>query len=301
MKLGIALGSGSARAWSHIGVIRALAEYDIRPHIVTGASAGALVGAAYASNQLDELEIWARELTKTDVWRLLDATFSGGGVMRGDRLMAAVATRLKDHDIESLARPFGAVAADISTGREVWLREGSMLDAVRASSGLPGLFTPMRNGGRWLIDGGVVNPVPVSLCRALGADYVIAVNLNQSTLQRNAVVRSSGGGDASAQKPERITASEPVNKWINVLDEFLNSRRPDPDDREPGLFEVMSATINIMQDHITRSRMGGDPADLVVTPRFDDYQMMDFHRAAEAIDLGYAAVQRLSADLAAFV
>ncbi len=297
MKLGIALGSGSARAWSHIGVLRALAEFDIRPDIVTGASAGALVGAAYASGQLDELEIWARELTRTDVWRLLDATFSGGGVMRGDRLMAAVAQRLEDYEIESLTCPFGAVAADLHSGREVWLRNGSMLDAVRASSGLPGLFTPVRSGERWLIDGGVVNPVPVSLCRVLGADCVIAVNLNHSVLQRGSTVHSIEQDVVEETKPARITASEPINKWINVLDEFLNSRRPDPDDREPGMIEVMSATINIMQDHITRSRMGGDPPDLMITPRFTDYQMMDFHRASEAIELGYAAVQRVSADL----
>jgi NTE family protein len=301
MKLGIALGSGSARAWSHIGVLRALAEHDIRPDIVTGASAGALVAAAYASDQLDELETWARELTKTDVWRLLDATFSGGGVMRGDRLMAAVAQRLQDHDIESLTCPFGAVAADLHTGREVWLREGSMLDAVRASSGLPGLFTPVRSGERWLIDGGVVNPVPVSLCRALGAECIIAVNLNQSILQRNSSVPRTDQDGAEAEKPVRPATPQPVNKWINVIDEFLDSRRPDPEDREPGMIEVMSATINIMQSQITRSRMGGDPPDLMIAPRFADYQMMDFHRASEAIELGYSAVARVSADLAAIL
>jgi NTE family protein len=301
MKLGIALGSGSARAWSHIGVLRALAEHGIRPDVVAGASAGALVGAAYASNQLDELESWARELTKTDVWRLLDATFGGGGVMRGDRLMAAVAERLNDLNIGSLAYPFAAVAADLYTGKEVWLREGSMLDAVRASSGLPGLFTPVRKDDHWLIDGGVVNPVPVSLCRVLGADYIIAVNLNQSSLNRNSRTRLYENDDAPEQKPERITASEPVNRWIGALDEFLNSRRTEADDREPGLIEVMSATINIMQDHITRSRMGGDPPDLVISPRLHDFQMMDFHRAREAIEHGYLAVQRVSPALSELV
>lgn len=302
MKLGIALGSGSARAWSHIGVLRALAELGIKPNVVTGASAGALVGAAYASDQLDELESWARDLNRTDVWRLLDATFSGGGVMRGDRLMAAVAERLEDHDIESLSCPFGAVAADLDTGREVWLRSGPMLEAVRASSGLPGLFAPVQNDGRWLIDGGVVNPVPVSLCRALGADYVIAVNLNQSTLKRTGLARKNGNDrEMESKKSPLSTPSEPINRWINGLEDFLNSRRSEPADREPGLIEVMSATINIMQDHITRNRMGGDPPDLMITPRFEDFQLMDFHRADEAIELGDVATRRLEEDLVSFV
>ena len=180
LKVGLALGSGSARGWSHIGVLRALEERGIRPTIVSGASTGSLVAASYASGQLDALESWARTLSKMDVWRLLDATFAGGGVMRGNRLMRAVGEQLSDRDIESLACEFGAVAADLHTGREIWIRKGSMLEAVRASSGLPGLFTPIRHEGRWLIDGGVVNPVPVSLCRAAGADFVIAVNLNRT-------------------------------------------------------------------------------------------------------------------------
>ncbi len=176
--VGLALGSGSARGWSHIGVLRALEARGIRPAIVTGASTGSLVAAAYASGQLDALESWVRTLTKMDVWRLLDASLTGGGMMRGNRLMRAIGEQLEDHAIETLAHPFGAVAVDLYRGKEVWIQTGSMLNAVRASSGLPGLFTPILHDGRWLIDGGVLNPVPVSMCRALGADYVIAVDLS---------------------------------------------------------------------------------------------------------------------------
>ncbi|MBT8088015.1 MAG: patatin-like phospholipase family protein, partial [Gammaproteobacteria bacterium] len=176
--MGLALGSGSARGWSHIGVLRALLEHGIRPAVVSGASTGSLVAAAYASDQLDKLEAWVRTLTKIDVWRLLDATLAGGGIIRGNRVMQAVARQLEDRPIEDLARKFGAVAVDLYTGEEVCIQQGSMLNAVRASSGLPGLLTPIRHDDRWLIDGGVLNPVPVSLCRALGADYVIAVNLS---------------------------------------------------------------------------------------------------------------------------
>jgi len=180
--------------------------------------------------------------------------------MRGNRLMRAVGEQLQDRPIESLQRKFGAVAVDLDSGREVWIQTGSMLDAVRASSGLPGLFTPTLHEGRWLIDGGVVNPVPVSLCRALGADYVIAVNLDRPL----------------AQSDEHDPGSEPGD----------GGKRD-----EPGMIDVMQTTINIMQDQISRSRMQSDPADLMVNPNLEDFQLMDFHRAAEAIDIGYKALK----------
>ncbi len=263
-KIGLALGSGSARGWAHIGVIKALEERGIRPDVVSGASTGSLVAAACASGQIEKLESWVRSLTKIDVWRLMDANFGGGGVMTGNKLMRAVSERLEDHDIEDLDCQFGAVAADLYSGREVWLRNGPMLSAVRASSGLPGLFTPVQYEGRWLIDGGVVNPVPVSLCRALGADYVIAVSLSR-----------------------------------RFADEVL--RRPDEDSTDSvqaSMMEVMYTSINIMADQITRSRLAGDPPDVVIRPRLSDFRLMDFHRAAESIDEGYAAVERLHGELA---
>jgi NTE family protein len=179
-RLGLALGSGSARGWSHIGIVDALAERGLRPDVIAGASVGALVGAACAAGRLGELERWVCTLTQRDVWRLVDTTFRGGGVMSGNRLMSTIAEQIGDAPIESLAMSFGAVAADLYTGEEIWLREGSFMAAVRASSGLPGLLAPTWHQQRWLIDGGVVNPVPVSLCRALGADVVIAVDLRRS-------------------------------------------------------------------------------------------------------------------------
>jgi len=263
-KIGLAFGSGSARGWAHIGVIRALEERGIRPAVVSGASTGSLVAAACAGGQVDELESWVRSLTKIDVWRLMDANLGGGGVMTGNKLMRAVRDRLVDREIEEMDCQFGAVAADLYTGREVWIKRGSMLSAVRASSGLPGLFTPVQHEGRWLIDGGVVNPVPVSLCRALGADYVIAVSLNR-------------------RLPDKVL------------------RRPDEesaDSTQASMMEVMYTSIAIMQEQITRSRLAGDPPDVVIRPRLSDFRLMDFHRAAEAIDEGYSAVERLHGELA---
>jgi NTE family protein len=250
-RLGLALGSGSARGWAHIGVIRALEERGLRPDVLVGASVGALVAASHAGGRLDALDKWVRALTQREVWRLVDPHLRGGGVMTGNRLMDAIATSVGDPLIERLELRFAAVATDVHTGEEVWIREGPVMAAVRASSGVPGLFTPSWYLDRWLIDGGVVNPLPVSVCRALGADFVIAVDLS----------RSVGHGD-----PEVLRRSQ------------------------PSLFESMSSAVNIMQDSITRSRLVIDPADLVLRPDLQSFQLMDFHRAAEAIEIGYRHV-----------
>jgi len=255
------------------------------------------VAAAHASYQLDALEIWARSLTKVDVWRLLDASFTGGGFMRGNRLMRTVGEHLQDRTIENLTRSFGAVAVDLDSRQEAWIQAGSMLEAVRASSGLPGLFTPTRHNGRWLIDGGVLNPVPVSMCRALGADYVIAVSLNRPVERRDADQPSSEAADSPQNSSGSEEGTELFARWSGLLENFVSSIRSDRQPSEPGMIEVMYTTINIMQDQISRSRMIGDPPDLVVTPQLRHFHLMDFHRAAEAIEAGRVAVAEVAAEL----
>jgi len=304
-RLGLALGGGSARGWSHIGILHALAERGLRPQVITGASVGALVGAACAADRLADLERWVCTLTQRDVWRLVDTTFRGGGVMSGNRLMEAIAAQIGDEPIESLPVSFGAVATDLYTGEEIWLRDGPFMSAVRASSGLPGLLAPTWHRGRWLIDGGVVNPLPVSLCRALGADLVIAVDLSRSVTKvaMRASERLNGPAAATGQDPDEpseqlategsaeITAI--LKKWSGLVDglvESFRSRRA-----EPGLLEVMSSAVNIMQDRITRSRLAIDPADLVLRPDLAEFQLMDFHRAREAIDVGRAYLEQEAA------
>lgn len=290
-RLGLALSSGSARGWAHIGVIRALADRGLRPSVVTGASVGALVGAGYASGTLEPLQEWVCKLTQLDVWRLVDATFRGGGVMTGNRLMAAVAECVTDRPIEGLSLAYGAVATDLYTGDEVWLREGSLIGAVRASSGLPGLLAPTWYQDRWLIDGGVVNPLPVSLCRALGADLVIAVDLSRSVTR--AAMRAQRNGKPPAKASAEGAAV--LQRWSGLVDglvESFRSRRG-----EPGLFEAMASSVNIMQERITRTRLAIEPADVVLRPDLAEFQLMDFHRAREAIDAGYAAVERAAVQL----
>lgn len=291
-RIGLALGSGSARGWAHIGAIRALSDAGIHADIVCGASSGALVAAAHASDRLDKLEAWVCTLTWRDIVRFMDVNLMGGGFIQGERLMTFFRQYMRDVSIEDLPRCFGAVATELETGREVWLTEGSLLDAVRASIALPGLFSPVRRGDRWLVDGGLVNPVPVSLCRALGAEVVIAINLNGEIVGKH--MRAGDAGKASPEKPENElfrmlvghmqTVKERAREWFPQLAET---------DEAPGLFEVMATSINIMQDRITKSRMAGDPPDVVLNPRLAHIGLLEFDRAKEAISEGRACVERM--------
>jgi NTE family protein len=303
-RIGLALGAGSARGWAHLGVLQALDERGIQPAVVTGASVGALVAAACASGQRLELEAWVRTLTRVDVWRLLDTTFRGGGVMRGNRLMHAIGEQIEDRRIEDLPVAFGAVAADLDTGEEIWLRSGSMLAAVRASSGMPGLFTPMWHQERWMIDGGVVNPVPITLCRALGAEIVIAVNLNVPVSNRWAALRRTTSQPTEETRDRQAESGEAswafMDKWAELMDGLVETLKP-ASSAGPGLFEVIAGSVHIMQDHIARSRMAGDPPNLAITPELGDFQLMDFHRAEEAIEAGRNAVVAMERQLEALV
>jgi NTE family protein len=282
-RLGIALGSGSARGWAHIGILRALEQAGIVPTVVSGTSIGALVGAAYASGRLDRLEEWVLEIDWWDIIRYMD--LRRGGV-EGGRLMRAFSERVEDASIEMLPKPFGAVATDLFTGREVWFQEGSLLEAVRASIALPGLFSPVRYQERWLVDGGLVDPLPVSLCRALGADRVIAVNLNGD------IVGKHFGG----RLPRLVTPSPLLERLSAGLQAMLGNDGRGTDDAEepdepPGLFDVMAGSIHIMQDRITRARMAGDPPDVVLSPRLAQLGLMDFDHAEEAIAAGIDCVR----------
>lgn len=316
-KIGLALGSGSARGWSHIGVLRALESMGVRPDIVAGTSIGALVGGAYRVGRLDTLEEWVRGLDRMDILRLLDARLSGGGFMRGEKLMKAIAGRVRDVNIEDLDHPFACVATDLNNGQEIWLDEGSLLDAVRASIALPGLFSPVRRDNRWLVDGGLVNPVPVSLCRAMGADVVIAVNLNGDLVGRNADNRNlrPDGNETIADEPAMPPASDPhrrrhllqriagrLRTGLRVrMDRLIASVAERDRDDTPGLFDVLAGSVNVVQDRITRSRMAGDPPDVVISPRLAQIRLMEFDRAAEAIEGGERAVERVQDEIQTLV
>jgi NTE family protein len=297
-RIGIALGSGSARGWSHIGVLRALAEMGVEPDIVAGCSIGAFVGAAYVNGNLDAIEDWTRALDWKDILGFMDVTLIGGGLVQGDRLLQSAREFIDSTRFEKLDKPFGTVATNMETGREVWFREGPLLEGVRASLALPGLFTPIRVNGEWLVDGGLTNPVPVSLCRAMGADIVIAVNLNGDIVGKH---RSRKKLKRPPKPKEAVNVefnfmqrlSEQIRNGLSERrDEWLSSILGDSEDR-PGMFEVMASSINIMQDRITRSRMAGDPPEILITPRLSHLALMEFDRAADAIAEGRAAVERM--------
>ena len=294
-KIGLALGSGSARGWAHIGVIQELAKIGIVPEIVAGSSVGAIVGAAYASNQLDKLDGWVRSLTWKEIINYVDLTIVGGGFIQGEKLLELARKYIKEDSIESLPRQFGMVATELDTGREIWFQDGSIVDALRASIALPGMFTPIKINGRWLVDGGLSNPVPVSLCRAMGADIVIAVNLNGDIVGKHTRNHESKKENKSDNQEnafwERV--SNQLTNSLNERKEIILSKLFGDNLEAPGLFNVLASSINIMQDRITRSRMAGDPPEIILSPRLSQLGLMEFDQADIAIEEGRACVQRM--------
>lgn len=289
-RIGLALGSGSARGWSHIGVIKALCKLGVEPDIVCGCSIGALVGASYCSGNLEKLEDWLLKLTKMEVARFLELNWSMNGFVDADHLQSFLKSYVCDEkvSIEDLDKTFAAVSTDLEKGREIWFTSGPVLQAVWASMSLPGLFPPIQNEGRWLIDGGLVNPVPVSICRALGADIVIAVNLNGDIV-----------GKHLAKKPEVEVNYGIADRFIKSIKEYSESIFPENNDEEksPGLFDAIAGSINITQDRITRSRMAGDPPDILLAPKLSKIGLLEFHRASTAIEEGGNCVERLSSEI----
>lgn len=263
-KVALALGGGAARGWAHIGVLRALDEEGIEVGMIAGTSIGALVGGCYLAGKLDELEVFARSLTMRRIASLLDLTIGGGGLLGGMRLTKRMQEHLQGLMIEDLPKPFVAVASELNSGHEVWIDGGHLITALRASYALPGIFEPVRCNNRTLIDGALVNPVPVSVCRALEQPIVMAVNLNYDLFGRSAVVKHRAGELVE-------TTSEPVR-----------------DPNRMGLTGVMVQAFNIIQDRISRARLAGDPPDLALHPRVNDIGLSEFHRAGEAIERGYA-------------
>jgi NTE family protein len=283
-KIGLALGSGSARGWAHIGAIRALEERGIRPDIVCGTSIGALVGAVYASGQLDPLESWVTGLAWTKVVRLMDITLKGG-LIRGQRLFNLLRGTFKEMEIGELDLPFGAIATELSTGREIWLRSGKLFDVVRASIAMPGLFTPVVREGTVLVDGGLVNPVPVSMCRALGAEIVIAVDLSWGKL-----------GPYRVRGRDIAVRDEQDSSWLERMRPgwLGGARKQGEEPRIPSIFEVFNTALDIVEQRVARSRLAGEPADVLITPLLPDFGTMEYHRAKEAIAEGRAAVARMA-------
>lgn len=299
-KIGVALGSGGARGWIHVGVLQALKDAGMEPDVVAGCSMGALVGGAFAAGWLDDLEEWALTISRLDIVRLLDVDITNGGLIDGNRIKQFLQDFKGDIGIKDLEKPYMAIATDLNTGREVWLQDGSLFDAIRASVSIPGFLTPFHLNGKWLVDGGLTNPVPVSACRALGADIIIAVNPNANILElRHQAIRKKHA-DKIAQKKK--SAEEP---YTAVLDRLLDSV-PDlvrdrikaitpnflmPGAQPLGYVDVISSSIDIMTDLIMRSRLAGEPPHIMLDPQLGQFGTIEFNRADEAIEEGRRIVQ----------
>ena len=293
--IGLALGSGAARGWAHIGILRALEDAGIKCDILCGTSVGAVVGGVYLCNCLDVLEEWVVGLGRLGILRYLDFRVAAGGLIGGDRLISLLHGNLGDRTFSDLALPFAAVATDLETGHEVWLREGRIIDAVRASFALPGVFTPVKVADRWVVDGALVNPVPVSVCRALGARLVIAVNLNADIIGKRR--KSSATLDAAPNGDVYESLRDESGDLGERRSRFLLRQLFRTDHDRPSVFNVMVASLNIVQDRLSRSRLAGDPPDVTIAPRLGHIGLLEFNRGAESIEEGRAAVERSMPDL----
>jgi NTE family protein len=283
-RLGLALGSGAARGLAHIGVIRALQERLIKVDCVAGTSIGALIGAAYCAGNLEPL---ARDFNSFD-WKrvasLLDPVFPRSGLIDGQKVAAFLRAYVPFRNVEDLPVPFCAVATDMLTGAEVVISRGDLVEAVRASIAVPGMLTPVRSNGRLLVDGGLVNPVPVNTTRAMGADRVVAVDLNQDFVEKKlARLQPSAGPRSNERGTSRLfdalqslssPAAAQLSAWLH--------REP-----APGIIDVLMGSLTIMQARITEANLDRDCPDLLIRPPLGDVRFMDFDRAAASIAIGY--------------
>ncbi len=293
--IGLALGSGGARGWAHLGALRALSELGIKFDVVCGTSIGALAGGFYLTGRLPDLEAWARRLTRLKIIRFMDFGLAKNGLIAGNRLFAEMQRAIGDVMIEDLPCPFASVATDLFTGHEVWLNKGPLVEAIRASFSLPGLFEPVHLNGRWIVDGAIVNPIPISVCHAMGAEITVAINLNLPSSVKNGSPRT---------KPAPKPGFEVIPRWPSTILRRKNADEPEPLAPSknayldtPRLLNVLASTMNIVQDRMTRSRLAAEPPDVVITPKVGHVGLLDFYKAEEAIEAGANAVYQAEAEI----
>jgi NTE family protein len=293
--IGLALGSGLARGFAHLGAIRALKRHGIEPTVISGTSMGALIGGAYLADRLDAIEEWAYSLTKFKVLSYLDFRVKSSGLIGGDRLMKLMFDNFGDMRVEDLPNPLICVAADLVTGHEVWLRKGRLIDVMRASFSLPGIFPPIFMNNRWLVDGALVNPVPVSACTATGARMTIAINVSGDIIGKakrpgESIPTVAGFDLLNFEGPAQIEKAKQQGLIKRVFRREQNT---------PSMFGVMVSSLNIIQDRLAKSRLAGDPPDVLIVPRIGHIGLMEFDRAEELIAEGEAAVERAMPDIKA--
>jgi NTE family protein len=295
--IGVALGGGSARGFAHIGILKALIAHGIVPNVVVGTSIGSVVAGAYVAGHLDKLEEWARSLQPRNVFGYLDIRLNGSGLIGGTKLAAELEAYMGSTMIEDLPVRYAAVATEVRTGHEIWLTHGRIVEAMRASYALPGIFSPVLVGDRWLVDGALVNPVPVSVARAFGAEIVIAANVSSDIFAHGTTVYAHGPSVVAPAEPAPAPPSFEPEAPKRGLRRLFSAERTMKREffgsaARPGISSVMIDAFNIMQDRITRARLAGDPPDLLISPRVGEIGWFDFHRADELITHGMRSAER---------
>ncbi|GAA4603753.1 NTE family protein [Actinoplanes octamycinicus] len=303
-RVALALGSGGARGYAHIGAVQVLAERGFEVAAVAGSSMGALVGGVLAAGRLTEFADWASGLKQRDVLRLIDPKWASPGAMAADRLVNRLNDFLTDVEIQDLPIPYTAVATDIAARREVWFQKGPLRSAVRASIAIPGVITPVVINGRLLADGGMLNPVPIEPTAAAGADLTIAVSLQapRPPSEPAAPVRATAESHwledwavRLRQVFRRPATDAPAETVADVVTEAIADVLP----ADLRIADVLSLSLDAMQDLIARYRMAGLPPDIQIAIPVSACRVMDFHRAAEMIDVGRELTAKALDDWAA--
>lgn len=291
-KVGLVLGSGASRGWAHIGVIEALEEAQIDISMIVGVSAGAFIGAAYAGGGLEKVRAFALDMDWKGVLAHLDLAFPRSGFMEGKKVAELIKLYTNASSFEDLNIPLSMIATDMHTAEQVILDKGNLTDALRASMGVPGVMTPVHYEGRWLVDGGVVNPLPINVCRDLGADIVVAVDINSERISKRPRKQSASQMEKNIERAEK-TRLEIVGSWVEKygsvgknmrtrIDKWFSSDEP-----TPHIFDVLVSSLNIMQKKIEEMNLKASPPDFLIQPQLGDMSFFDFDQAEHAIDEGY--------------
>lgn len=278
----LVLGAGGARGLAHIGVIEALQARGYQIASIAGSSMGALIGGVHAAGKLREYRDWATALERSDVLRLLDFAFGHPGLIKGERVLGVISELVGKHDIEDLEIPFTAVATDINARREVWLNHGPLFDAIRASIAIPMIFTPHRLGGRELVDGGLLAPVPIAATRLGLGEMVVAVDVNArpDSSTRHRMKRAP----AARQAPEKANPDTYRARISAFIESMLSKADSGP--AQPGLMDLMARSLDTMQGQIARMQLAMDPPDLLIRVPHNACMFYEFWRASELIERG---------------
>jgi NTE family protein len=293
MPISLVLGSGGARGYAHVGVIEELLAQGFDIQSISGSSMGALVGGVYAAGKLDAYRDWVTPLAKFDVFKLLDITISGGGFIKGDRIIKAMREHVGDVNIEDLPISYTAVAVDLDAHREVWFSQGSLFDAIRASIAIPTVFRPHRYQGRLLVDGGLLNPLPVSPTLRDLTEATIAVDVNgpeepldvpNADAMGPGIDTDGGRSDSSAGSDDKPKTGNRVGRMFRSW--FGSDNSDDEEISEPSILELFGRSLDTVQETITRLKLAAQPPDLLITIPRNAATFYDFHCAEKLIEIG---------------